>query len=128
MFAKGNGAPSKCIGYGLCLHFLGLPFGNASKALSFLHIVKGNHVAVCKRIQKHKPKKMSKKGTRIKSVLLTKPSSRSALGISGYGLPLNQKLNIPAISNKHTQGKKHVCCRAFFIECCAWIWKTPCFS
>jgi putative transposase len=58
MLIKRNGTPSKCIGYGLYLYFPGLPFRNAAKALSFLHMAKRSHVATWKRIQKYHPKRI----------------------------------------------------------------------
>ena len=70
MFIKRNRTPSKYIGYGLYLYFLWLPFRNAAKALSFLHIVKRSHVSIWKWIQKYKPKKMSKKRTPIQEYII----------------------------------------------------------
>ena len=42
-----NRTPSKLIGYGLYLYFLGLSFRNTAKALSFLKIVKVSLVYLC---------------------------------------------------------------------------------
>ena len=70
MFIKRNRTPSKYIGCGLYLCFLGLSFRNAAKALSFLHIVKRSHVSIWKWIQKYKPKKMSKKRTQIQEYII----------------------------------------------------------
>ena len=55
--------PSKDIGYGLYLYFLGLSTRNVTKALSFLHIVKRSHVSIWNWIQKYKPHKISAKRT-----------------------------------------------------------------
>ncbi len=41
-----NRTPSKIIGYGLYLYFLGLSFRNAAKTLSFLHMIKISHVSI----------------------------------------------------------------------------------
>ncbi len=56
-----NRTPSKIIGYGLYLYFLGLSFRNTAKALSFLKIVKISHVSIWKWIQKYRPKRFQKK-------------------------------------------------------------------
>jgi putative transposase len=40
------------------LYFLGLSFRNATKELSFLHVVKISHVSIWNWIQKYKPKKI----------------------------------------------------------------------
>jgi hypothetical protein len=56
-----NKTPSQIIGYGLYLYFLGLSFKNATKALSFLLLVKiSHHVSIWSWIQKYKPKKYRK--------------------------------------------------------------------
>jgi putative transposase len=65
-----NRTPSKCIGYGLYLYFLGLSFRNAAKALSFLQIVNRSHVSIWKWIQKYKPKKISMKRTQIQEYII----------------------------------------------------------
>ena len=52
-----NRTPSQIIGYGLYLYFLGLSFRNTAKALSFLLLVKINHVSIWNWIQKYKPTK-----------------------------------------------------------------------
>ena len=70
MFIKRNRTPSKYIGCGLYLYFLGLSFRNAAKALSFLHMVKRGHVSIWKWIQKYKPKKMPKKRTQIQEYII----------------------------------------------------------
>ncbi|HEY6536983.1 MAG TPA: hypothetical protein VIY08_14495 [Candidatus Nitrosocosmicus sp.] len=54
-----NSLSTKIIDYGLYLYFLGLLFRNTVKAFSLLHIIKINHVSICKWIQKYKPKKFS---------------------------------------------------------------------
>ncbi len=56
-----NRTPSKIIGYGLHLYFLGLSFRNTAKALSFLKITKISHVSIWKWIQKYRPWKHLKK-------------------------------------------------------------------
>ncbi len=56
-----NRTPSKIIGYGLYLYFLGLSFRNTAKALSFLLLVKISHVFIWNWIQKYKPKKTHRK-------------------------------------------------------------------
>ena len=53
--------PSKVIGYGLYLYFLGLSFRNTAKALSFLLLVKISHVSIWNWIQKYRPWKYIKK-------------------------------------------------------------------
>jgi putative transposase len=53
--------PSQIIGYGLYLYFLdSLSFRNTAKALSFLHLIKINHVSIWNWIQKYKPKTLKK--------------------------------------------------------------------
>jgi putative transposase len=55
-----NRTPSKIIGYGLYLYFLGLSFRNTAKALSFLKIKNISHVSIWKWIQKYRPWKYLK--------------------------------------------------------------------
>ncbi len=55
MHIKGNRTPSKYIGYGLYLYFLGLSYRNTSKALA--RFVKRSHVSIWNWIQKYHPKK-----------------------------------------------------------------------
>jgi putative transposase len=43
------------------LYFLGLSFRNATKELSFLHVVKISHVSMWNWIQKYKPQKLKEK-------------------------------------------------------------------
>jgi putative transposase len=70
MCIKRNRTPSKYIGYGLYLYFLGLSFRNAAKALSFLQIVKRSHVSIWNWIQKYKPQKISMKRTQIAEYII----------------------------------------------------------
>jgi len=56
MHTKRNRTPSKYIGYGLYLYFLGLSYRNTSKALS--QFIKKSHVAIWKWIQSYKPRKL----------------------------------------------------------------------
>ena len=65
MLSKRNRTPSKYIGRGLYLYFLGLSTRNVAKALSFLYIVKRSHVAIWNWIQKYKPQKISIKRKKI---------------------------------------------------------------
>ena len=53
MVVKRNRTPSKYVGYGLYLYFLGLSYRNTSKALS--RFVKRSHVSIWKWIQKYRP-------------------------------------------------------------------------
>ena len=53
-----NRTSLRYIGYGLYLYFLGLSTRNVSKALSFLNIVKRNHVAIWNWIQKYPSKRI----------------------------------------------------------------------
>ena len=62
--------PSKDIGYGLYLYFLGLSTRNVTKALSFLHIVKRSHVSIWNWIQKYKPHKISAKRTKTSEFIV----------------------------------------------------------
>ena len=59
MSNKRNRTPSECIDYGLYLYFLGLSLRNVVKALSYMNIVKRNHVTIWNWIQKFHPKKKS---------------------------------------------------------------------
>ncbi len=68
MHTKRNRTPSKYIGYGLYLYFLGLSYRNTSKALA--QFVKRSHVAVWKWIQKYKPKKIARKRKRISEFII----------------------------------------------------------
>src|SRR5215203_3936999 len=61
---KRNRTSSEHIGHGLYLYFLGLSLRNAARALSFLHIVKRSHVAVCQWIQRYKPRRKMVSGKR----------------------------------------------------------------
>jgi putative transposase len=54
--------------YGLYLYFLGLSYGNTSKALT--QFVKRSHVAVWKWIQRYKLKKIARKRERISGFVL----------------------------------------------------------
>ena len=54
---KGNRTPLEHIGHGLHLYFPGPSLRNVVRALSFLHIVKGSHVAVWQWIQKYRPRR-----------------------------------------------------------------------
>lgn len=65
-----NRTPSKDIGYGLYLYFLGLSTRNVAKALSFLHIVKRSHVSIWNWIQKHNPSKISAKRTKTSEFIV----------------------------------------------------------
>ena len=65
-----NRTPSKDIGYGLYLYFLGLSTRNVAKALSFLHIVKRSHVSIWNWIQKHNPRKISAKRTKTSEFIV----------------------------------------------------------
>jgi putative transposase len=56
-----NRTPSKIIGYGLYLYFLGLSFRNTAKALSFLLLVKISHVSIWNWLQKYRPWKYFRK-------------------------------------------------------------------
>ena len=68
MYIKRNRTPSKYIGYGLYLYFLGLSYRNTSKALT--QFVKRSHVAVWKWIQRYKPKKIARKRKRISEFII----------------------------------------------------------
>jgi len=68
MHTKRNRTPSKYIGYGLYLYFLGLSYRNTSKALA--QFVKRSHVAVWKWIQRYKPKKIARKRKRISGFII----------------------------------------------------------
>ncbi len=57
-----NRTSSNIIGYGLHLYFLGLSFRSTAIALSFLKIIKISHVSIWNRIQKYKPRDISRKG------------------------------------------------------------------
>ena len=70
MSSTRNRTPSKDIGYGLYLYFLGLSTRNVAKALSFLHIVNRSHVAIWKWIQKYHPKKILSKRKRISEFII----------------------------------------------------------
>jgi len=68
MQTKRNRTPSKYIGYGLYLYFLGLSYRNTSKALS--QFIKRSHVAIWKWIQSYKPKKIARKRKRISEFII----------------------------------------------------------
>jgi putative transposase len=68
MHTKRNRTPSKYIGYGLYLYFLGLSYRNTSKALS--QFIKRSHVAIWKWIQSYKPKKIARKRKRISEFII----------------------------------------------------------
>jgi len=68
MHTKRNTTPSKYIGYGLYLYFLGLSYRNTSKALS--QFIKRSHVAIWKWIQSYKPKKIARKRKRISEFII----------------------------------------------------------
>ena len=70
MSSTRNRTPSKDIGYGLYLYFLGLSTRNVTKALSFLHIVKRSHVSIWNWIQKYKPHKISAKRTKTSEFIV----------------------------------------------------------
>ena len=70
MSSTRNRTPSKYIGYGLYLYFLGLSTRGVSKALFFLNKVKRSHVAIWKWIQKYKPHKMSTKRTKTSEYIV----------------------------------------------------------
>jgi putative transposase len=70
MINKRNITPSTYIGNGLYLYFLGLFYRNISKALSFLHIVKRSHVAICKWIQKCHPQRILTKRKMISKYII----------------------------------------------------------
>ena len=59
MVVKRNRTPSKHVGYGLYLYFLGLSYRNTSKALS--RFVRRSHVSIWKWIQKYRPKRIKRK-------------------------------------------------------------------
>jgi len=65
-----NRTPSRIIGYGLYLYFLGLSFRNAAKALYFLQLVKISHISIWNWIQKYKTKKFNKKKKNIIEYIL----------------------------------------------------------
>jgi putative transposase len=60
-----NRTPSRDIGYGLYLYFLGLSTRNVAKALSFLNIVKRSHVSIWNWIQKYQPKRITLQRNKI---------------------------------------------------------------
>ena len=68
MHIKRNRTPSKCIGYGLYLYFLGLSYRSTSKALS--RFAKRSHVAIWKWIQRYRPKKITTKRKRISEFII----------------------------------------------------------
>ena len=68
MHTKRNRTPSKYIGYGLYLYFLGLSYRNTSKALS--QFIKRSHIAIWKWIQSYKPKKIARKRKRISEFII----------------------------------------------------------
>lgn len=68
MHVKRNRTPSKYIGYGLYLYFLGLSYRSTSKALS--RFAKRSHVAIWKWIQRYRPKKITAKRKRISEFII----------------------------------------------------------
>ncbi len=68
MHIKRNRTPSKYIGYGLYLYFLGLSYRSTSKALS--RFAKRSHVAIWKWIQRYRPKKITAKRKRISEFII----------------------------------------------------------
>jgi putative transposase len=68
MQIKRNRTPSKYIGYGLYLYFLGLSYRSTSKALS--RFAKRSHVAIWKWIQRYRPKKITAKRKRISEFII----------------------------------------------------------
>jgi putative transposase len=63
--SKRNRTPSRDIGYGLYLYFLGLSTRNVAKALSFLNIVKRSHVSIWNWIQEYQPKRITLQRNKI---------------------------------------------------------------
>ncbi len=63
MHIKRNRTPLKYIGYGLYLYFLGLSYGNTSKALA--QFVNRSHVAFWKWIQRYRPRKIAREEKNI---------------------------------------------------------------
>jgi putative transposase len=68
VFDKRDRTPSEHIGHGLYLYFLGLSLRNFAKALSFLHNVRRTRVAVCKWIQKYRPKPCPQRETEFEFI------------------------------------------------------------
>ena len=68
MVVKRNRTPSKYVGYGLYLYFLGLSYRNTSKALS--RFVKRSHVSIWKWIQKYRPKRIMRKRKRTTEFII----------------------------------------------------------
>jgi putative transposase len=68
MVVKRNRTPSKYVGYGLYLYFLGLSYRNTSKALS--RFVKRSHVFIWKWIQKYRPKRIMRKRKRTMEFII----------------------------------------------------------
>ena len=66
-----NRTPSRYIGYGLYLYFLGLSLRKVVKALSYLHTVKRSHVSIWKWIQKfHYQRKSSTKKKQVSEYIV----------------------------------------------------------
>ena len=77
MHIKRNRTPSKYIGYGLYLYFLGLSYRNTSKALA--QFVKRSHVAVWICIQRYKPKKIARNRKRISGFIIDETLAKIGL-------------------------------------------------
>jgi len=67
---------SSIIGYGLYLYFLVLSFRNTAKSLSFLLLVRINHVSICRWLQKYRPWKYFKK-RKIKEYIIYETSIKA---------------------------------------------------
>lgn len=74
MRIKRNRTPSKYIGYGLYLYFLGLSYRCTSKALS--QFAKRIHVAIWKWMQKYRSKKITAKRKRIFEFIIDETLSK----------------------------------------------------
>ena len=123
MCNKSNRTPSKHIGHGLYLCFLGLSARNVAKALSFLHFVKRSHVAVWKWIQKYRPKRISSRRKRVSELMVDgtaiKVGSKMHLVVGCY------RVKKQADSRTvHIQEKKHVCGREVYRRLGQGAWKT----
>jgi putative transposase len=75
MVVKRNRTPSKYVGYGLYLYFLGLSYRNTSKALS--RFVKRSHVSIWKWIQKYRPKRIKRKRKRTTEFIIDETMIKS---------------------------------------------------
>ena len=74
-----NRTSSLDIDYGLYLYFLGLSTRNVAKALSFLHIVKRNHVVIWNWIDKHRPQRIFTKRKRILEFVVDETTIKAGL-------------------------------------------------